>query len=127
MAEVVDPTEIKCNEHAFLLRVGGMLDRAKSSLDENKFGIAQGALRAFFNGVGGLVADSDYLSTARKSLLNELSDKIFHIRDDLVIGVEVDKKSLAEVVASSKAYARLEEAKITFEGYLIEWYGPSKA
>ncbi len=121
--QIVDPAEIQINEKSFLLQVCGFFDRTKLALDNKNFAIAQGALRAIFNGLGGLAYDSDYLTKDRKIKLNGLNDSIFKIRDELVNGVEGERKDLGLVVSENNTYEKLTNSKVLLEKYMGEWYG----
>ena len=120
--EVIDKVSVRAEEAFFLSRVGEMIDKAISNLKEEEFGVAQGALRAVFNGLSGLIHDSSYLSRGQKEQLGELNEQIFQLRDDLVRKVEVERTVLGEAVSSSKAYERLAQVKKTFTDYIDSWY-----
>lgn len=116
--------KIKINEGNSLLQVGEMLELAESTLNENQdFALAQGALRAFYNEVCSFVQYSVYLTPERKNLMRKINDAVYQIRDKLVRGVEVDKKSLADVVKDNNISAVLSETKQNFKDYLKDWYG----
>lgn len=127
MAKDTDLSKIKADEYRFLLVAGTFLKRAGSNLRLGKWGIAQGALTGFFNGLWGFVSSSKYLDENQKNLFKKLNEDVFQIRDELVDGVEVGTKKLVDVVESTKAYERLGKVQETFADYLTQWYGPSKA
>ena len=120
--QVIGSKEIQFNEKSFLLQVCGFFDRTKLALESKDFAIAQGALRGIFNGLGGLVQDSDYLTKDRKTKLNKLNDSIFKIRSELVNGVEVKEKDLAIIIKENNIYERLADNKKVLGGYIQEWY-----
>ena len=120
--QVIDSKEIQFNEKSFLLQVDKFFDRTRLALENKNFAIAQGALRGIFNGLGGLVYDSDYLTKDRKTKLNNLSDSIFKIREEIVNWVEVKGKDLAIIIKENDIYERLADNKKVLGGYIQESY-----
>lgn len=64
--DFVDIKEVKAEERFLLLQVCELLERGKTSLGILDFAVAQGALRAGYNSLAGLVQDSMCLVADRK-------------------------------------------------------------
>lgn len=120
--QIIDVEEIKFNERSFLLRICGLFDRTKSALEGRDFAVAQGALRAIFNSLGGFIYDTQYLTQERKKELKELNDAVYKTREDLVNQVEVGRKDLGVVVKENKVYQKLDDIKENLEKCVDEWY-----
>ena len=120
--DFVDIKEVKAEERFLLLQVCEMLERGKTSLEILDFAVAQGALRAGYNGLAGLVQDSMYLAADRKKELETQGDRIFQVRDKLVTGVEAEGRNLAEVIEASDAYKELDNIKKVLRSYVNKWY-----
>jgi len=109
------------DKKSFLLRICDTLGEAKSALHMGNFGIAQGALRAAFNGFGWFDYHAQPLP-ARKTELSKLSEGVFKIRECLINGVETHRINLDIVVRNEEIYKRLGEARQVLLKYVSEWY-----
>ncbi len=117
--EARDTKEI---EKCFLLSICEILGQTGEAPRNRDFAFVQGALRGVYNSLGELIYNSKYLSDTRKKLLERFNNNIFKIRDNLVIGVEVDKIDLAEVVNSNNICGRVGSTKAALERYIGYWY-----
>ena len=109
------------DKKSFLLRICDTLGEAESALHSKNFALAQGALRAAFNGFGWFDYNAQPIP-ARKAELSELSEGVFKIRECLVNGVETHGINLNIVVENEKIYKRLGEARNVLLKYVSEWY-----
>jgi len=109
----------KLRESVFLSVLSGFFDTAKSGLKRRDLGIIQGALRTVYNGMGELVYGSEYLSPARKELLEKFGNCVSRIRDDIL---KAENRNLTEVVGSHNIYGRIESAKAALNRYINYWY-----
>ncbi len=114
--------EVKADERFLLLEVCKLFQDTEFALKENDFAVAQGALRAIFNGIGWLVYTTPYLTGEGKKKLTGLNESVFKIRDGLVDKVEVHHIGLSKVVDGNKIYDRLEANKELLEKYINDWY-----
>ena len=114
--------KIKADERFLLLEVCKLFYDTEFALEKNDFAAAQGALRAIFNGIGGLVYTTPYLTDEGKRKLNVLNDFTFAIREDLVDKVEKHRIDLAKVVDENAIYQRLEGNRRLLEKYINDWY-----
>lgn len=128
LGKVASGKDIEESERVFLLTAYMFIGQAKSALKDGQgadFGVAQGALRAVYNGLGEIIysGSSECLTEARKRELENLSESVFQIRETLVSGTQVDRRDLRFVVNENRISERLDGAMADLKEYLMDWYG----
>ena len=118
----MDIKKIKADERFLLLEVCKLFYDTEFALGEKNFPVAQGALRAIFNGIGWLVYNTPFLTDEGKRKLNVLNDSTFAIREDLVDKVEGHGIDLNKVIDEDFIYQRLDAGKRLLEKYTNDWY-----
>lgn len=122
LQDIADLTEVKAEERAFLLQVCERIERGRDGISKNYFSLAQGALRAAYNGLSGFIEDSVYLDDGRKKELMMQNQRVFDIREAFVKSIEVDGKAIKEEFKENDYNEGLADIKKVLKGYAKRWY-----
>ena len=122
LQDKVDIQEVNAEEGYFLLRVCEMLGKGREGLQASDLGVVQGALRAAYNGLTGLIEDSGLLTANRKKELRAQNQRIYEIREAIVKGAEGIEREPKEVEEAENAYVNLGEIKKVLKSYARKWY-----
>jgi len=111
------------SEREKLEGLASYLDAARGGLVRGDWGISQGALREFFNGMPEFL-EASKLPAINKGRLDAVVEFVNDSRDRLVHGMEVNKWDLKRTIAFYHLYERLDTLKEVLGNYISTWYKP---